>query len=76
MPMMPVRAAALLLATALVISVAQSVGASDSAPLFETFGEGWESRWTYSSKKGYDGRFEAVTPEHWSDPGIKVGCVR
>ncbi len=39
---------------------------------FEDFSSGWESRWTYSSDPKYQGRFEAVTPPGWSEPGLQV----
>jgi hypothetical protein len=43
------------------------------AYLQEDFGEGWQSRWVYSSDAKYEGQFESFTPELWKDPGIKVG---
>lgn len=47
-------------------------GVAAGANFFEHFGDGWESRWTYSSGKKYRGRFTTVQPEGFQDAALQA----
>ena len=73
------RAAAwgLALACLAVLLLSAAVHAySDKAILYETFDEGWSSRWTHSKQDKYDGTFDVVPDKDTKDLGLQVSnCV-
>lgn len=57
----------------LTVALLALLGVASAKPaLFETFSEGWESRWQHSEDDKYAGKFKVDVPTEWADEALKV----